>query len=112
MGVTDMPFREEHIRIQDTEKKAQFFFDMNAKMDEGDGRGKKRKHDEGPPKAAGPCWFCLSSFTACSSRPGLLLCGSPRQAEIIWSYHWEKLSSSVWKGGDGPRKAPKHEFQG
>ena len=24
-------------------------------------RGKKRKHDEGPPKAAGPCWFCLSS---------------------------------------------------
>jgi len=61
VGVTDMPFREEHISIQDTEKKAQFFFDMNAKMDEGDGRGKKRKHDEGPPKAAGPCWFCLSS---------------------------------------------------
>merc|ERR1712107_213820 len=56
-----MPFREEHIKIEDTEKKAQFFFDMNAKMDEGDGRGKKRKHEEGPPKAAGPCWFCLSS---------------------------------------------------
>ena len=53
VGVTDMPFREEHIKIevlitsshlnnarslkQDTEKKAQFFFDMNAKMDEGDG---------------------------------------------------------------------------
>jgi len=61
-GVTDMPYREEHITIQGGEKKAQFFFDMNAKMDDGDGRGKKRRHeDDGAPKAAGPCWFCLSS---------------------------------------------------
>ena len=47
--------------MQGGEKKAQFFFDMDAKMED-DGRGKKRKHDgEGPPKAQGPCWFCLSS---------------------------------------------------
>lgn len=60
-GLTDFPFREEHITVQGGEKKAQFFFDMDAKMED-DGRGKKRKHEgEGPPKAQGPCWFCLSS---------------------------------------------------
>ena len=42
--------------------KQQFFYDMNAKMEEG-GKGKKRKRDgeSGPPKPSGPCWFCLSS---------------------------------------------------
>ena len=61
-----MPFREEHITIDTGAKKQQFFYDMNAKMDEGDGKGKKRKRDNndqgsGPPKPSGPCWFCLSS---------------------------------------------------
>ena len=65
-GVTDMPFREQHITIDSGSKGDQFRWDMNAKMDEGDGRGRKRKRGEGdtgggPPKPAGPCWFCLSS---------------------------------------------------
>ena len=63
-GVTEMPFREQHITGGN---KQQFFYDMNAKMDEGDGKGRKRKRDGdqggggGPPKPQGPCWFCLSS---------------------------------------------------
>jgi len=62
-GVTDIPFTQEHIEVQG-EKKQQFFYDMNAKMED-EGKGKKRKHDggeEGGKRApAGPCWFCLSS---------------------------------------------------
>jgi len=63
-GVTDLPFREEHIKLDSGGEKQQFFYDMNAKMDEGDNRGKKRKRDgdSAPPaKPTGPCWFCLSS---------------------------------------------------
>ena len=45
--------------------KQQFFYDMNAKMDDGEGKGKKRKRDDdhgsGPPKPQGSRWFCLSS---------------------------------------------------
>ena len=63
-GVTDMPFREQHITIDTGNKGDQYRWDMNAKMDEHE-RGKKRKRDGdqggGPPKPAGPCWFCLSS---------------------------------------------------
>jgi hypothetical protein len=62
-GVTDIPYRDEHITVQGAETNGaqSWRFDMNAKMDDGD-RGKKRKHDgDGPPKAQGPCWFCLSS---------------------------------------------------
>ena len=64
-GVTDMPFREHHITIDTGGNKQQFFYDMNAKMEDGDGKGKKRKregdHGPAPPKPTGPCWFCLSS---------------------------------------------------
>ena len=63
-GVTDMPYREQHITLANTTNNSnQFFYDMNAKMEE-DGRGKKRKRDGEPQTAArpsGPCWFCLSS---------------------------------------------------
>ena len=41
-GVTDMPFREQHITIDTGNKGDQFRWDMNAKMDEHE-RGKKRK---------------------------------------------------------------------
>lgn len=60
--VTDIPFLPEHIEVKG-EKKQQFFFDMNAKMED-EGRGKKRRNEEDDPGrkvAAGPCWFCLSS---------------------------------------------------
>ena len=62
-----MPFREQHITIDTGGRKQQFFYDMNAKMDEHDGKGRKRKRDGdhqgggGPAKPSGPCWFCLSS---------------------------------------------------
>merc|ERR1719400_2756776 len=61
-GVTDLPYREEHITLSGGKDKQQFFYDMNAKMDEG-GKGKKRKRegDSAPPRPTGPCWFCLSS---------------------------------------------------
>jgi len=64
-GVTDLPYREEHITVQGTiEKKSQFFFDMNAKMED-DGNGRKRKHSgggtQGETQGQGSCWFCLSS---------------------------------------------------
>jgi len=61
-GVTDLPYREEHITLGGGKDKQQFFYDMNAKMDEG-GKGKKRKRegDSAPPRPTGPCWFCLSS---------------------------------------------------
>jgi len=64
VGCTDVPFTQSDIEIQG-EKKQQFFYDMNAKMEEDGGKGKKRKNDNndgGAKKAAsGPCWFCLSS---------------------------------------------------
>ena len=63
-GVTDMPYREQHLTTGGGEKKAQDWrWDMSAKQEEeGGGRGKKRKHEDGgPPRPAGPCWFCLSS---------------------------------------------------
>ena len=61
-GVTDLPYREEHITVAGGGDKQQFFYDMNAKMEE-DGKGKKRKRggESVPPKPSGPCWFCLSS---------------------------------------------------
>jgi len=66
-GVTDMPFREQHITIDtgNSGGNGAFRWDMNAKMDEHE-RGKKRKRDGdqggGPPaKPAASCWFCLSS---------------------------------------------------
>ncbi|XP_023341614.1 CWF19-like protein 1 [Eurytemora carolleeae] len=62
VGVTEIPFLQEHIEIQG-EKKQQFFFDMNAKMED-EGKGKKRKNDgedSGRKAPVGPCWFCLSS---------------------------------------------------
>jgi len=61
-GVTDLPYREEHITVTGSGDKQQFFYDMNAKMEE-EGKGKKRKRegDSAPPKPSGPCWFCLSS---------------------------------------------------
>ena len=62
VGMTDLPYREEHITLNGGKDKQQFFYDMNAKMDEG-GKGKKRKRDgeAAPPRSSGPCWFCLSS---------------------------------------------------
>jgi len=64
-GVTDMPFREQHITIDTGGKSQQFFYDMNAKTDDGEGKGKKRKregdHGSAPSKPPGSCWFCLSS---------------------------------------------------
>jgi len=63
LGITDLPFTQEDIVVQG-EKKQQFFYDMNAKMEE-EGKGKKRKKDDGDDSkkkvASGPCWFCLSS---------------------------------------------------
>jgi len=63
-GVTDIPFREEHITVDMGQQGQQFRWDMNAKMDEHDKKRKRNNDDEGgkgPPKAQGPCWFCLSS---------------------------------------------------
>ena len=61
-GVTDLPYREEHITVTGGGDKQQFFYDMNAKMeDEGKGKKRKRDGDSGPPRPSGPCWFCLSS---------------------------------------------------
>ena len=42
LGVTDMPFREQHISIDTGNKGDQYGWDMNAKMYEHE-RGKKRK---------------------------------------------------------------------
>lgn len=64
LGVTDMPFREEHITVETGDNKQQFRWDMNAKMDEHEKKRKRDGGDEGgrgPPKSSGPCWFCLSS---------------------------------------------------
>lgn len=63
LGTTDIPFLPEHIEIKGQEKQ-QFFYDMNAKMDDNKAKGKKRKHeneDVEKKAPAGPCWFCLSS---------------------------------------------------
>jgi len=66
-GVTEMPFKDAHIALEGggRDSGAQFFYDMNADMED-DGRkgGKRKREDDGekraPPKPAGPCWFCLS----------------------------------------------------
>lgn len=62
-GATDVPFTQSDIEIQG-EKKQQFFYDMDAKMED-EGKGKKRKNDNdgggGKKAPSGPCWFCLSS---------------------------------------------------
>ena len=42
LGVTDMPFREQHILIDTGNKGDQYGWDMNAKMDEHE-RGKMRE---------------------------------------------------------------------
>ena len=68
-GVTEMPFREQHISLDTGGQQSQAWrYDMTAKMEDEDGKGRKRKRDadqgsdqRGPPKPAGPCWFCLSS---------------------------------------------------
>ena len=63
-GVTDMPYREQHITVASPANNSnQFFYDMNAKMED-EGRGKKRKREgdhQAPARPPGSCWFCLSS---------------------------------------------------
>ena len=62
---TDIPYNESHMRSGEP-KSSQFFYDMNAPMedkrkrkgDRNDQRGGKRP----PPQPTGPCWFCKFSF--------------------------------------------------
>jgi hypothetical protein len=63
--VTDIPFNESHMEGGKT-KSAQFFYDMNAPIED---KGRKRKGDKTefrakrpPPQPTGPCWFCKSFF--------------------------------------------------
>ncbi|XP_064113459.1 CWF19-like protein 1 [Macrobrachium nipponense] len=71
--VTECPYSEGSVPQQKSQVSAkssgaQFFYDMNAKFDDDDGR-RKRKGDSDmggerkrvPPKPTGPCWFCLAS---------------------------------------------------
>ncbi|CAL4123010.1 unnamed protein product, partial [Meganyctiphanes norvegica] len=69
--VTECPYKENELP-KESEKAnknsggAQFFYDMNTKQD--DHQGKRRRDDssggerkKGPKQPAGPCWFCLAS---------------------------------------------------
>merc|ERR1712223_883439 len=63
--VTDMPYNESHMKGGEV-KSTQFFYDMNAPMDDKNRKRKCEKNDQKgakrpPPQPTGPCWFCLSS---------------------------------------------------
>ena len=63
-SVTDIPYTQGDLEIKETS--TQFFYDMNAPMED---RNRKRKGDKQdfkakrqPREPQGPCWFCLSSL--------------------------------------------------
>lgn len=68
--VTDMPYTQGDLNaaVAKVEKSSQFFYDMNAPMDDKNKRGKKRNHEQNKDQfqqkkqrqPAGPCWFCKS----------------------------------------------------
>ena len=66
--VTDMPFKEDDIRIDSKDSNKQFFFatsfnydDSNTKRKpKGDHYDDSNKRPRPPAKPSGPCWFCLS----------------------------------------------------
>ena len=62
-SVTDIPYTQGDLEIKETS--TQFFYDMNAPMED---KNRKRKGDKQdfkakrqPREPQGPCWFCLSS---------------------------------------------------
>ena len=69
--VTDLPYNESHMKAAAAEvKSSQFFYDMNAPMEDnnrkrkGDGRHGEQRNKRPPPQPSGPCWFCTFDLFA------------------------------------------------
>ena len=70
--VTDLPYNESHMKAAAAAevKSSQFFYDMNAPMEDnnrkrkGDGRHGEQRNKRPPPQPSGPCWFCTFDLFA------------------------------------------------